>query len=220
MALEDYTSFTEVDPGNELSQTTTRSTWTNVDRETKTYLYKDYGNAYFNGDFEHLLEVYFATDGAFAHQLPWLMANTVDDWTTLSASYSFFNLHMYTGGPTFQLRETDSGTKYSDSSALVNLDTQYWITIDRDEAVGTYGTITCRIYSNSSRTTLIDTLSVALHTSKKDFQYLYGFNCHYTGTSGVTQEATGWVQNLDLQAAAFKAYWAANSNIFIGEFTV
>jgi len=84
----------------------------------------------------------------------------------------------------------------SDTTSTFNEDTQYWIEIERDESVGTYGTLYGRLYTDSSRTTLSDSGSIALG-AKRDYRYIYalaGFDDNQGG-----RDITGYVQNLDLQ---------------------
>ena len=53
-------------------------------------------------------------------------------------------------------------------------------------------TATCDIYSDSGRTTLVDSLSITCETGTK--QYLYAINVW--GETGQTTTITGYVQNL------------------------
>jgi len=92
--------------------------------------------------------------------------------------------------------EIDGGTAYNDSFTSPTINVSYWLEIERDEAIGTYGTFYVRIYSDSARTTLVDTLSITLHTSKKDYEYLYGAQSLDASGAGVL---TSYVQDLDLQ---------------------
>jgi hypothetical protein len=71
--------------------------------------------------------------------------------------------------------------------------TNYYVTVKRDESVGTYGTLYCYIYSNLDRSTLVDTLTVTL-TEKQNFQYLFGM-ISYDGVSG-GNDWDGTISNL------------------------
>ena len=62
------------------------------------------------------------------------------------------------------------------------------------------------IYSDSERTILLDTLGINLHSSKKDYRYVYGLN---TANSGAAGEQVGYVQNLNLnlpEGVAFNGF--------------
>ena len=66
--------------------------------------------------------------------------------------------------------------------------------------MGTYGTAYKKIYSDTDRITLLDTLSITLHTSKKNFRHGMVATNYSDGTSGRT--FYGQVSNLDLQEDA------------------
>ncbi len=135
----------------------------------------------------------------------WQLANAVNDISGLDSGDHLYAFYWDTG-PTIYLRERDASTNYSDTYAGATA-TQYWYELERDEAVGTYGTIYLRIYSNSSRTTLLDTLSIALHTSLKDYRYLYVTN---TLDDAGGSSATGYSQNYDLMEAVGGATGKSN----------
>lgn len=197
--MQDLSTYTEVDPNSKLVVTASKVDFQGMERNVDTYVYKDMGVAHFDGDFEHLLESLtdsFSTTSAFASH--WMLANDIDDyWGLFSADKSFFTLNRDDTGvaSTFYLIEQDTTTQYFDSY-IGATGTLYYLTIERDESVGTYGTLYCYIYSNSDRTVLVDTLSITLHTSKKDFRY------HYAANSLNDANALpyyGYTQNHDLQ---------------------
>ena len=112
--------------------------------------------------------------------------------THYNAAESVITLWLLTN--TVYLRELHGQTPYDDSW-LSTVNTDYYPKVKRDEAVGTYGTIYAYIYSDADRTSLSDTLSVALH-EKRDFRYIYGINSLGADNNYV---CTGYVKNLDLQ---------------------
>jgi hypothetical protein len=199
---ENFTLYTEVDPNGHISKTSTDITFTNLDRNEDAYVYDDKDAGHFAGDFEHDIDIEITSNDAGTFFASWSMTNLVDDLNgirlaggdALSITYSF-----PVGKFDIVLREIDSGTMYTDfleTSSYLNI--PFYLEIERDESIGTYGTLFCRIYSDSGRTTLIDTLSVALHTSKKDFQYIYGLQ---SWNSGSAFKVSGISSNLDLQEA-------------------
>lgn len=200
MATEDLTTYTEVDPGSDYTVTSTTIDVSGLKRNIDAYVYKDFGAAYFDGDFIHYYEMnaHGATNGIWYN---WGLANIVDDFNGIdSSSGDLLAVNIYSIYPsTVQLRECDAGTIYFDSGTINN-DTLYYFTVERDESVGTYGTLYCRIYSDEAKTTLVDTLTVALHSSKKDYQYFYAANSHNSGTT--ENFASGSSQNYDLNTAS------------------
>jgi len=200
MATEDYTTYTESDPSGELTVVAAKIDWADVRRDEGVWVYDDFGAAYFSGDFTHEVECELSADGGTGWSAIWGMANAIDTFDSI-ADIDHFNVSIEgnSGSPFIGLRERDSSTNYSDNYGI-SLGVRYYLSIERNEAVGTYGTIYCKIYSDSGRTTLLDTLSVTLHTSKKDFQYLYGYNCLNTGDAAAARTQTGFVQNLELLA--------------------
>jgi hypothetical protein len=119
-----------------------------------------------------------------------------------STGKNFLSVDFYSSTAfTIYLREYDATAGHTTDSYVGSLATVYYLKIKRDEAVGTYGTLYCYIYSDSARTTLLDTLTVTLHTSKKDFQYIYGFN----NSADASTNISGYSENLDLTGGVITA---------------
>ena len=57
MALEDFTTYTEVDTAGRLTVTSDTITIENLDRDEDSYIYADKGADFFDGDYEHLLQL-------------------------------------------------------------------------------------------------------------------------------------------------------------------
>jgi len=198
-ATEDFTTYTETDPNSKLGVTASKIDIQAIDRADAAYVIKDKGADYFNGDFTYLIEGYVnsATSDGY-HVAGFVLANITNKNTTdLTDDALMMKLQEETGEARFGPVEHDSGTGYQDF-AIVSKDTLYYLEIERDESVGTYGTLYVRAYSDSGRTSLVDTGTQVLHSSKKDFRYLYGFTNREEGSGNTF---TGYVQNLDLQEA-------------------
>ena len=202
MATIDYTTFTETDPSNKLTVTSTKIDAAALPEEDIAHVVLDKGAGFFDGDFEHLLEGY--VDAATVngiHSGGWGVGDHANPETTdnTKGDSLFMKLQEESAVAIFTASEHDNSNTYQDTVS-VNKDTLYYLKIVRDEAVGTYGTLYVYVYSDSGRTTLVDTASLALHTSKKDFRYLYGW-LNYANEVGA-YTFTGYVQNLDIQEAA------------------
>jgi len=202
---EDFTTYTELDPGADITVAASKLTFVDLDsRNTDSWVYKDMGVDYYSGDFEHLMEGETGSgstdDDCFG--IYWAMSNSVDDILGIDNAsgdvlYTFFHPNAAGNGPNYvYLREVDGGTSYSTVIVSLSEDTTYYLKVKRDEAVGTYGTIYVYVYSDSARTNLVDSVSLTLNTSKKDYRYIYGTNTYNDGTTG--SQYDGFVQNFDI----------------------
>lgn len=172
MATEDFTTYVETDPLGHLSITASTITGTGITLDEDTYCHYDKGVGHFSGDFTHLITTNVTNVSGGSACASWALTNDIDDVIGLiGASKSFLRLQ-HNSGNTYILTETVLGTQYSDSGTLTDGQT-YYNTIERDESIGTYGQLTCKIYSDSDRTVLVDTLLVTLHV-KLDLQYIFG----------------------------------------------
>jgi len=209
---EDFTSYTEVDPNSKITETTTRVTWASIARNEEAYVYKDKGVGYFDGDFSVLmtLKPVESTTGSGDYASPFMLANDLDDERAFIFSKSYDCLCLGLSDPSasgvstkLYIYEVDNGSLYTGAGGLegnawwwLTNGTIYYLKLIRNESVGTYGTFYCYIYSDALRSNLLATLSVALHTSKKDFRYIYPFS-NYNATTGGWNHS-GYVENLSL----------------------
>jgi hypothetical protein len=196
---EDFTTYTEEDPNNRITVETSKVTFTNLTRAEAAYVYKDKGVDHFNGDFEHLLTVNsISSSGEYPFTSFWGLSNDIGAYNVLAeAGKSWIIIDIYHNpvNPRIEIRESDGGTVYYEITSYYSPNTPYYLKIKRDESVGTYGTLYCYIYSDAARTTLIDTLEMALHTSKKDYRYIYAVQS--MGLAG-DPYMSGYSENLDL----------------------
>jgi hypothetical protein len=204
MASEDFTTYTETDPGNDFTVTSSRITVSTLAENRDSFVYDDKGVDHFDGDYEHLETVYITSQDTSNNVEVYCLANVIDDFKSirdvLNEDAIAVELFRTTGGDyQITLKEVDSGTQYADGYVGLNTATLYYLTIERDESVGTYGTIYLYLYDDSDRTSLVDTMSITLHTSKKDYRYVYGIQSF---NSGNVQTFSGYTENLDLQEAA------------------
>lgn len=203
VALEDFTTYSEEsDPGDDFTVAANTITSTNLSRGSDSWLADDKGVDHFDGDFTHLVTVTQTssyTDNAEYHF--WALANTADsshDIDLASGSMLFAEILNVGGTLRIYAVEIDSGDFYTGGAITISDDTPYYCEIERDETVGTYGTFYVRAYSDSDRTTLVGTSSIALHSSKKDYRYIYGLQTKNEGSA----VWSGTTQDLDLQEDA------------------
>jgi len=202
--VENLTGYTETDPNSHITKTSSKISFAGLTRNEDAYVYKDFTANYFNGSFTHYVTVYFQDTGGDNNvAVNWQLTNDIDDYYGLiSGGKSFLAVvtQKYGTALYMYLREQDGANYYQDSNTALSLDTPYYLTITRDEDTGTYGTMYCYIYSDSTRETLVDTLTVALHTSKKDFRYLFGLNTYNDADANA---GTGYTENLILASETY-----------------
>lgn len=184
--VEDFTTYTEVDPNEHIDLVGTNhidfDAWMNED----AYIYKDKGVDHF-GDFEHLIAVkIISVSDTWSQAFIWTLQNRVDTVSGIAGEYEALiaiNIVKSPGLNEIMLVEYYTTPVYYQENSWVYaaFDTWYYLTIKK---VGT--SLTCKIYSDSARTTLITTLSLTLHADHK-FRYIFSANVwnnanarHYT----------------------------------------
>jgi len=197
---EDFTTYTELDADSYISKTSSRVTWASLDRDVDVYVYKDKTSAHFNGNFEHKATVTATAGQRWGCIAVYALANLIDDvkgiqdasGDTLIVVLYNANVSKYTPC----LYEIVAGTAYSDTGTELDINVIRYLTVERDESVGSFGTLYCYVYSDASRETLVETLSLVLH-EKEDFQYIYAGQSYNDATTGKAQ--SGYIEDLDLQ---------------------
>lgn len=197
MALEDFTTYEEVDTVNDrIQKTANHIDFVSSRNAEETYLYKDYGVDHF-GDFTHKVDEK-QTAGSWVGHV-WGLANGVDEILDLDPviSVQFY----YAGGSNsvIVLRESYDSSDYTHSTAngTLDLNTPYYFLIKK---TGT--ALKCGIYSTANLRDAgdatdgdIDNLALTLQADHK-FRYIYGCSSH-TLTS--VETGTFEIDNLDLQ---------------------
>ena len=204
MALQDFTVYTEVDPGNKITETALRTAWTALGHNNISYVYKDFTAAFFGGDFTFTLRVNtsLAVNGGLIFN--WMVANALNGATPLrDASESYIGVFINKSASPDELRifltESDGGAQYNTTKIVIELDTIYYLLITRDETVGTYGTVYLSVYTDEARVNQVSgTVSIALHSSKKDYRYLYSCVTENNPVHGSTQRLTGYTENMKM----------------------
>lgn len=200
--IENFIGYTEVDPNSRITRTTRRVTWTDLTMNEDAYVYKDKGVDFFDGNFIHYLTVHLSAYANTVRGHFWALTNTLDDlWGIDVGGGSYLALRLEWNDPnlTFRLQECYSGTTAESGNISISEDTTYYVKIVRDESVGTYGTLYLYIYSDPARTTQVgSTVSVALHTSKKDFRYIHAIISFDNNLTTYTM--SGYTSNLQLTA--------------------
>lgn len=218
MALEDFTTYTEVDTGNDRIQKTANHIDHLAYRNESTYLHKDYGAGHF-GDFVHFIDVKCSMDQAYLHPSIWAVTNdnSSDLQTMYNANEGFLTVIFYKDG-SYQyllLREykINVGGVTQDSWTAVLTNTQYYLRIERSG-----DTLTCGIWTNSTDRDNNDTgadsykagLSITLVSAVTTYQHLYAVSSFNTGH---TYYGSTDVDNLDLNEVGGEAHYKTVTEI-------
>lgn len=189
-AYEDFGTWTEYDPSSKVLPSLNSIQWSGVARSTVAYVYDDRGADSISGDFQVTFTAKM-TSHTFTDSLTYFsVSNNIGTWRDhiVVNKWNTIGFVESDGGgtPRWYLGEIYSGTTYADTTTDSDYfeptaDVEYYITLVRDETVGTYGTVYAYIYSDSDRTILVDTIDHTLH-EKNDFRYIYGFQSY--GTTG------------------------------------
>ena len=204
MAVENFTNYTEEDPGDDITVTTNKVEFTTLPRSARAYVYDDKGVDHFDGDFEHLLTINTTAEDNYSTSLYWCLFNSIGDLANAGDGLHLtLRYNSGLGEPrALRIYEVYSSTAYYSSAFEYSLDTDYYLKIKRDESVGTYGTIYCDVYTSEADRTneenAVGNLSVTLH-SKQDLRYIYALQSNYNVANHVR---SGYIQNLDLQEEA------------------
>jgi hypothetical protein len=183
IGAEDLTTYTEVDPNSRITVTSARSTFTGLTRNEDAYVYKDFGAFYF-GDFEIYADVRL-NSGSENDSLVGIigLSNTVNDWDDWGAGLSVH--FMKAGGNNYLVLFEIGG---SNDFYVISGDTTYYVTFER---VGTACTL--KVYSDSARTNLLDTLSITVNTTT--WRYLY---VTISGNTGDSYACSGYSENIKI----------------------
>ena len=198
-SLQDFhTDYTETDPNGRITVAPNQTiTFAGLTENEDAWVYRDMGAGYFSRNFRIHLEVEITAAVNNTEQGALILANSVKNYEDIDGDgESYLGVILFRdGGGNYEiwLDEVDSGARTSDHyTGAVN--TRYYLVVERKEEVDTYGTIYCYIYSDERHTDLLDTLSVTLNTSKKDFRYIYGLNAHNDGNGALVM--SGIVSNM------------------------
>lgn len=201
MGLFGLGGFTEVDPNGRLAVTLNRVTAAALTRNETAYVYRDRGAAFYAGDFLHQVDVRATAYTGDGMAVLWAIADVLSDRANGSwgggNALDVFAFH-YLGAYRLYLEERESAVSYQDYMEI-SVNATYYLEIERDEAVGTYGTLYCRVYASAADRAAgsgaLDTLSLALH-AKRDHRYLYALASSNAASGSVN--LSGYAENLNL----------------------
>jgi len=173
---ENFTTYTEVDPGGYVTVTASRLTVTNMPRTATAYVYKDFGVDYF-GDFEMQIESLITSQDANAALYILSLANQAGPSNAMSN-----NLGLSTGQNNILWGVWPTFDKWQPSQLV---GTTYYFHLQRTGAIAI-----CQVYSDSSYSILLHTLTATVST-----KFRYVIPCQSAGSTE-SDVISGWTQNL------------------------
>lgn len=198
MALEDFTTYTEFDSGNYLSETTSRVTVVNLPNPQESYLYYDYTADHFDA-LDINFELYTNDMGGNYYGIAGMgISNTLADiteWTTAGLSVMGQDRN-----GSFWLRFIRGNFIAEDRWEAGSLDTLYFLRLER--AAGN-DTATLKIYLSSADRTADNNRQTTLTLSgfgTAKWRYSMGLVNAYDSTG--SRLWSGYVQNLEFQGPA------------------
>jgi len=190
MTTENYTLYTKDDPNGRFAVTASTITVSGLTRNEEARIYDNKGVAHF-GDFTHDIDATATVLNVYPSAgYIWAVANSVggffDWWGVANALNIYF---FYAGTPSIVI--ADSLEQTTDLGAI-GVGTNYYLRITRLGA-----TVQCFIYSDSGRTVLVDTISVATNAGQT-YQFVYSPDTINTGQNNACSYE---LANLDLNEA-------------------
>ena len=190
--VEDFTTYTEVDEGGDITVTSTKCDVSTMIRNVVSYVRKDMDANHFTGNFEHLITASVGTFDNNAYIGWWGVSDGNSTYSDMKSGSDGYGVGSYGGGGTANLELTslEDGETYDEFTGGAEGSTWY-LTIERSST-----TLTCKIFSDAGRTLLEDTLTLTVTATA--FRYIMAifsadsdWNADHVGT--------GYSENLDLQ---------------------
>jgi len=194
MAIEDFTTYTEVDSGGDITVTASKIDVSSMQKQATSYVYKDYGAGYFDTSLEHDVDITIASASAGAWGGYWAVNNTAETMVQMDTNNRGIAgfLYRFTGAPLnygLYIRAFDNANDSDNMQIGLAVPYERYLTIKR---IGT--TVTVDIYTDASRTTKEDTITCT--SSANNYSKIFG--CVSNGTAGQTQAYTYDMENLNL----------------------
>ena len=186
---EDPSTYTEVDANSHISATSSRMTGSGINRSEIAYAYYDKGADYFDAldiDFDINISNLDAND----------MIGVLGISNTLNHIGAFGSSDIKVLGyfPSGQQARLYISTSAVSDYMQITVGTTYYCTLAR--AAGN-ATVDLKVYSDSGRTTLLDTLTINISTASTKHRYIYGISSQYTNNN---YAASGYVENVIINA--------------------
>lgn len=197
-AYEDFTSFTESDPAGRLTQTSTRSTWTGIDRgDPNTYLYKDYSGSLQSFTLRGKFRLTSIPSSSTTIRLQMVtITEALDDYNDNKAANKIqfgSQIRSWSSINSFNvmIMETYSGSLYysGDSSNQLYINNDYYY-----ELVKSGTTLTQKIDNDADFSSPITSYSITLHANHNVAYCMIPQSINLAGGLSLS----GYFENLDL----------------------
>jgi hypothetical protein len=198
MAFEDWTTYTEVDPGATITVAAQQITCNPIERDRDTYVYNDKGAGHF-GNFVHYIDVKEngGTSDLNSVMMCWGLNNTVNDFFPSGGGNEALCVMVKKLAGNIEIRLQDRGNSNEDSNVGLATNTRYYLKIERTGLTA----LSCKIYTDAAHLNLVDTLTIVCQNTT--YRYVYGVNTYNTATD---LDFNGWTYNLDLQEVGVETH--------------
>ena len=186
---EDLSTYTEVDPNSHISATSSRMTGTGINRNEMAYAYYDKGVDYFDAidiDFDFMMTEVSSNDIFNITGI----SNTLGHIGAWGVNDVRVNVYYPSGQQIRLYISTTAGGDYM----VISVNTTYYCTLERAAGNATFN---LKVYSDSDRTNLLDTLTFNIPTASTKHRYIYGISSSYTNHN---YGASGYVENVVINA--------------------
>ncbi len=199
MALEDFTTYTEVDPNNSFTVTSNLVDISGLNGDDDQRVYKDHGVNHFSEDFTHQFECDFWNTSNQERIIYYQLCNDLDDFLDIDTANGDALAFVHIGSPHLQFIMVDGAALEFDTFSSAQINTRYFITLIRDDDGGTSnaGLYTAYIRTGSHEGTLVDTL-VFESANQYDWRYVFSPAGYGTGAGPVD----GSIRDLNLNESA------------------
>jgi len=174
MAIENLTTYIEVDSGSDITVTAPSASFVAMPREVVSYVYKDFGAGYFTDfdiDFEFQITAMSTTGVASIFSV----SNTIGTFQDQITAGDGLRVVAYGNTNNFQIQIRDENIVAGDVYTYGGTSTPLlYCTVKRN---GT--TFTLDVYSDSGRTSLLDTLTITCETGAKRYLSVAQAVVHY-----------------------------------------
>jgi len=183
-AIEDFTTWTEVDPGSDITVAADSVSWADIRHDYTEYVIEDHGTDNITSslsiDFEMSMGSSSTAGGEAAHFGVADALSSIYDMDISNSENGIFVVSWQVSSPSPYYRahiiEIDETGGLDRSAALgISLDTTYYATFELLRSVGDYGTAYLYLYTDASRETLLGTITETLDATR---YYRYYFACN------------------------------------------
>jgi hypothetical protein len=175
---EDFMTYAAIDPNSHIMRTTNHVDF-RAFRDEDAYVYNDKGTDYFGSNWLVKIDVKLGNHFDNGWGNFFALANAIDDWEGILTSgayelcaYAYYNTHQSARSYQIGINEGYNGIDneiYDHYTAYnVQINTWYYCTIERSGLI-----LSMKIYSDSARTNLLQTLTLTLHSGHVSHRYVY-----------------------------------------------